>query len=83
MDRIRKTFTSLLVSVLGCFVLSAQGGYGVSGTVVDQTGPVIGAAVVEQGTSNGTSTGPDGSFSLTVTVCAGGNKLCGLHLPGL
>ncbi|MBR0321103.1 MAG: SusC/RagA family TonB-linked outer membrane protein, partial [Bacteroidales bacterium] len=67
MDRIRKTFTSLLVSVLGCFVLSAQGGYGVSGTVVDQTGPVIGAAVVEQGTSNGTSTGPDGSFSLTVT----------------
>lgn len=67
MDRIRKTFTSLLVSVLGCFVLSAQGGYGVSGTVVDQTGPVIGAAIVEQGTSNGTSTGPDGSFSLTVT----------------
>ena len=47
--------------------LSAQGGYTVQGTVQDQYGPVIGAAVVELSTSNGTSTGPDGGFSLTVT----------------
>ena len=37
------------------------------GSVEDEYGPVIGAAVVEQGTSNGTSTGPDGGFSLTVS----------------
>ena len=47
--------------------LSAQGGYTVQGTVQDQYGPVIGAAVVELSTSNGTSTGPDGGFSLAVT----------------
>ncbi len=46
---------------------SAQGGYGVGGTVEDSVGPVIGATVVEQGTSNGTVTGPDGGFSLTVS----------------
>ena len=64
---IRKTYLSLLLSVVGGIALSAQGGYGVSGTVVDEYGPVIGAAVVELGTSNGTSTGIDGSYSLTVT----------------
>ena len=51
----------------GCTFAFAQGGYTVSGTVEDQFGPVIGAAVIEQGTSNGTSTGADGSYSLTVT----------------
>lgn len=64
---IRKTYVSLLVLCLGGITLSAQGGYQVSGTVTDQYGPVIGAAVVEQGTSNGTSTDMDGSYSLTVT----------------
>ena len=47
MDMIRKTYLSLLLSVVGGIALSAQGGYGVSGTVVDEYGPVIGAAVVE------------------------------------
>ena len=45
----------------------AQGGYTVSGTVTDDLGPVIGATIIEQGTSNGTTTGPDGGFSLTVS----------------
>ena len=45
----------------------AQGAYAVQGTVEDSTGPVIGATVVEVGTSNGTSTGMDGGFGLTVT----------------
>lgn len=36
-----------------------------TGTVVDKQGnPVIGAAVVVEGTTKGTSTGVDGSFSL-------------------
>ena len=45
----------------------AQGGYTVSGTVTDDLGPVIGATIIEQGTANGTTTGPDGGFSLTVS----------------
>ena len=66
MDRVRNIMASLLMAFAGGAVLYAQGGYGVSGTVVDQMGPVIGATVVEQGTQNGTATGIDGSFSLTV-----------------
>lgn len=39
----------------------------VSGTVSDQTGPVIGASVIEKGTTNGTMTDNDGRFTLTVS----------------
>lgn len=67
MDRIRNILTSVVVLCTTGVLLSAQGGYTASGTVVDQYGPVIGAAVVELGTSNGTSTGLDGGFSLTVS----------------
>ena len=45
----------------------AQGGYEVKGVVVDAIGPIIGAAVVEQGTTNGASTGLDGDYVLTVS----------------
>ncbi len=38
----------------------------ITGTVVDAMGPVIGASVVEKGTSNGTVTDLDGNFSLNV-----------------
>ena len=38
----------------------------VKGVVVDASGPIIGAAVMEKGTSNGTSTGVDGDFTLTL-----------------
>lgn len=38
----------------------------VSGTVVDAEGPVIGATVLEKGTSNATVTDIDGNFSLNV-----------------
>ena len=57
----------LTAFLAGSTIVSAQGGYGISGTVVDKEGPVIGATVIEQGTSNGTSTGPEGGYSLTVT----------------
>ena len=67
MDMIRKTYVSLVLLLAGGIALSAQGGYGISGTVTDSYGPVIGAAVMEQGTSNGTSTGPDGGFTLDVS----------------
>ncbi|MDR1381063.1 MAG: TonB-dependent receptor [Tannerella sp.] len=39
----------------------------VSGAVIDETGePVVGASVVEKGTTNGTSTDMDGKFSLNI-----------------
>ena len=45
----------------------AQGGYEVKGVVVDNVGPIIGATVIEQGTTNGASTGLDGDYVLTVS----------------
>ena len=38
----------------------------ITGTVVDAMGPVIGASIVEKGTTNGTVTDFDGNFSLNV-----------------
>ena len=67
MDRKIHIYAILALLCLDCVFASAQGGYTVQGTVTDQVGPVIGAAVVELGTSNGTSTGPDGGYSLTVS----------------
>ena len=56
----------LFGSIFATSVL-AQGGYQVKGTVVDAQGPVIGATVLEQGTTNGTSTGLDGEYVLSVS----------------
>ena len=58
---------SLLISLLGGADLYAQNGYEVKGIVVDNLGPVIGATVLEQNTSNGVSTGIDGDFVLKVS----------------
>ena len=57
---------ALLAGGLTSASLSAQGGYQVKGVVVDAMGPVIGATVMEKGTSNGVSTGLDGDFLLKV-----------------
>ena len=38
----------------------------VSGVITDATGPIIGASVVEKGTTNGTITDFDGNFSINV-----------------
>ena len=67
MDFIRNMTMSLALTVVGGISVYAQGGYVVSGTIEDSIGPVIGAAVIEQGTSNGTSTDMDGGYSLTVS----------------
>lgn len=43
----------------------------VTGTVVDNTGaPIIGASIIEKGTTNGVITNTDGSFSLDVQIGA-------------
>ena len=47
-------------------VQSVQQDRKVTGTVVDAMGPVIGASIMEKGTSNGTVTDLDGNFSLNV-----------------
>ena len=65
MKRILTAVFVLLASLTSTTVL-AQGGYQVKGVVVDAMGPVIGAAVVQQGTTNGTSTGIDGDYVLNV-----------------
>lgn len=54
-------FMMLLLS-LGAFAQVRT----ISGTVVDNIGPVIGASVMEDGTTNGTITDLDGNFTLTV-----------------
>ena len=63
MKRILSTLTLLLCLAGTVF---AQGGYLVKGVVVDAQGPVIGATVMQQGTTNGTATGMDGDYSLRV-----------------
>ena len=60
----------LLVSALMLFtigVATAQPRHTVTGKVTDASGaPMVGVTVIEQGTTNGTTTGVDGSYSLTV-----------------
>ena len=63
----KRILTALAVLLAACATVFAQGGYQVKGVVVDAIGPVIGASVIEQGTSNGVSTGLDGDFLLTVS----------------
>lgn len=64
-------FLSFIVGILAFAAfspqLSAQNGYEVKGTIVDQSGiPVIGATVLEQGSKNGVSTDIDGNYKLKV-----------------
>ncbi len=66
MKRILTAVSIVLLGLMGTNVF-AQSGYQVKGVVVDSQGPVIGATVMEAGTTNGTSTGIDGDFILTVS----------------
>ena len=54
----------LSLSLLLCTIMYAQ--QEITGTVTDAMGPVIGATVMEKGTSNGTVTDFDGNFRLKV-----------------
>ena len=59
-----KLFTCLAMLFLS-FSLMAQTKQ-VSGTVVDEVGPVAGASVIEKGTQNGAVTDLDGNWTLSV-----------------
>ena len=64
MEQLKKLFLSLF-ALLTCTVMYAQSE--ISGTVVDASGEtVIGATVMEKGTSNGTITDFDGNFTIKV-----------------
>ena len=66
MKQNKTIFTTLLMLLFGAVTMFGQ--VAISGTVTESaTGePVIGASVVEEGTSNGTITDFDGNFALTV-----------------
>ncbi len=64
MEQLRKMFLSFVLFSV-CTVMYAQSE--ISGTVIDATGEtVIGATVMEKGTSNGTITDFDGNFKMKV-----------------
>ena len=68
--KVSQNFLKAMLSfalVLGISFASFAQNRGVNGTVVDQTGaPVIGAGVVQKGTTNGTVTDLDGKFTISV-----------------
>ena len=67
MNRIMTLCASVVLSCIMGVSVFAQGGYEVRGVVSDELGPVIGATVLEQGTTNGASTGIDGDYLLVVS----------------
>ena len=68
MEQLKKLFLSFAL-LLTSTIMYAQSE--ISGTVVDPTGEaVIGATVMEKGTSNGTITDFDGNFKIKVNAGA-------------
>ncbi len=66
MKKILSILAAVALSGVTCFTASAQS-YAVRGVVVDQIGPVVGASVIETGTTNGSVTDLDGNFSFRVS----------------
>ena len=62
-----KKFLTFLGSMLLCVSLAAQDAYEIKGVISDNLGPVMGVAVLEQGTTNGVQTDFDGNFALSVS----------------
>ena len=66
MKKILSILAAVALSGVMGVTASAQG-YAVRGVVVDQIGPVVGASVIEAGTTNGSVTDLDGNFSFRVS----------------
>ena len=65
MEQLKKLLLSFTLLLTGTIIMYAQSE--ISGTVIDPTGEtVIGATVMEKGTSNGTITDFDGNFTIKV-----------------
>lgn len=71
MENIKRTFLLTILFMMVCSVMQAQS-LQISGTVISKSDglPVIGATILEKGTTNGTITDFDGKFSLTVQADA-------------
>ena len=67
MNRFLSLLAGMMLFCIFSPLVSAQGGYEVKGVVADEVGPIVAATVMEQGTTNGTSTGLDGEFTLSVS----------------
>ncbi len=67
MKQILSFFAGLMLLGIVPTQMFAQSGFEVKGVVSDAAGPIIGATILEQGTSTGASTGLDGEFTLTVS----------------
>ena len=63
MKQTKRSLLSFLTLLLSTIMYAQQE---ITGTVSDIMGPVIGATVMEKGTSNGTVTDFDGNFKLKV-----------------
>ena len=63
----KRIISTLALLLMAAGLVFAQGGYQIKGVVVDELGPVIGATVMEEGTTTGVSSGLDGDFILTVS----------------
>lgn len=65
--RVSSRFMMLLAAFCFFSVSALAQGWTTTGTVVDESGePIIGASVMEEGTTNGASTNIDGQFTLRV-----------------
>lgn len=63
----KRVLTSLVLVLLCTISVLAQGNITVTGTVVDvKNVPLAGVAVIQQGTTNGSATGADGKYSITL-----------------
>ncbi|KAA6438669.1 TonB-dependent receptor [Dyadobacter flavalbus] len=61
-----KTFFTFIFTLVSCFCFAQS--FKVSGRITDEKGdPLIGASVIEKGTSNGTTTDGNGAYTLSVS----------------
>lgn len=67
MKKLLAFFSALVLTLTAGVQAYAQNNFVVEGVVVDEFGPIGGAGVLEQGTTNGVATDLDGTFSLKVS----------------
>ena len=71
MKKFKNLLVPLMLFLMGIGQLTAQSLSSIKGTVTDGKEPLVGAAVVEKGTTNGAVTDIDGKFQLTLKTAKG------------
>lgn len=67
MSKLSTILTAIALFCAMSLASYAQTAFEVKGVILDEAGPMVGATVLEKGTSNGTSTGADGDYRLRVS----------------